>query len=83
MAKYEHCSVVYFWQGRGLTQEIQSIHIEGAEPPGWAGKKWTDFLNFMSTQGWELVAVASKVNTNFFTKTASTDGLVAYFRRLC
>lgn len=54
----EYCSVAYAWVGKGWTQEIRWLRIEGEEVLEWKGKNWTDFLNHMAQKQWELVAVA-------------------------
>ena len=72
----EYCSVTYRWIGRGWTQEIDWLRIEGKEVLEWKGKYWTDFLNHMAQQQWELVAVASLGGGE-----RPNYGVVAYFKR--
>lgn len=69
----EYLSVTYSWQGRGWTQEIEWIRIDGEEIHEWRGKYWTDFLNNMARQHWELVTVASLGNGGTV--------VAAYFKR--
>ncbi len=72
----EYCSVVYSWIGRGWTQEINWLRIQGEEVAEWKGKYWTDFLNYMAQDRWELVAVAPLGGGEY-----SISGIVAYFKR--
>lgn len=69
----EYLSVTYCWKGRGWTQEIEWLNIHGEEIHEWNGKYWTDFLNEMARQKWELVTVASL--------GASGTVVAAYFKR--
>ncbi|MBW4516266.1 MAG: hypothetical protein KME11_13715 [Timaviella obliquedivisa GSE-PSE-MK23-08B] len=46
----EYCSVAYAWVGRGWTQEINWVRIQGEEVSKWKGKSWTDFLNHMAQE---------------------------------
>lgn len=71
----EYRSVVYSWIGRGWTQEISSLRIEGQEQPEWKGKRWMDYLNESARHGWELVTVAP------LDGETSVYGVVAYFKR--
>ncbi len=72
----EYCSVMYEWIGRGWTQEISVLRIQGKEIAEWEGKYWTDFLNNMATKGWELVATSPLGGGE-----TSVYGIVAYFKR--
>ncbi|MBW4544257.1 MAG: hypothetical protein KME25_07435 [Symplocastrum torsivum CPER-KK1] len=72
----EYCSVAYSWIGRGWTQEINWLRIQGEEVAEWKGKYWTDFLNYMAQDRWELVAVAPLGGGEY-----SISGIVAYFKR--
>lgn len=72
----EYCSVTYGWIGRGLTQEIDWLHIGGEPATGWQGKYWTDFLNYMGQEQWELVAVVPLDSSRL-----SSPGIAAYFKR--
>lgn len=72
----EYRSVTYRWRGRGWTQEIDWLRINGDEVPEWRGKYWTDFLNDMAQQQWELVTVASLGGGE-----SSNYGVAAYFKR--
>ena len=72
----EYRSVTYRWQGRGWTQEIAWLRIDGQEVSEWKGRYWTDFLNEMAQQQWELVAVASLGGGD-----AANYGVAAYFKR--
>jgi hypothetical protein len=73
----EYCSVAYAWIGRGWTQEIHWIRVQGKEFIEWKGKYWTDFLNHMAQKKWELVAVAPLDSGG-----SRVYGVVAYFKRL-
>ena len=70
----EHCCVCYAWKGRGWTQEISWVRIQGEEVLEWKGKLWSDFLNYMSQEQWELTAAAPLEATG-----AIIYGVVAYF----
>jgi len=72
----EYRSVAYSWIGRGWTQEINWIRIDGEEVLEWKGKYWTDFLNHLAQEGWELAAVAPLGGGD-----SPTYGVVAYFKR--
>ena len=72
----EYCSVAYCWKGRGWTQEIAWLRIDGEEVLEWRGKYWTNFLNDMARQQWELVTVASLGGGE-----RSNYGVAAYFKR--
>ncbi|MEO0458358.1 MAG: hypothetical protein AAF152_17500 [Cyanobacteria bacterium P01_A01_bin.114] len=72
----EYQSVTFDWIGRGLTQEIQWLKIEGKDGVGWHGKSWTDFLNHMAQQKWELVTVTPLVQND-----NQSYGFSAYFKR--
>lgn len=71
----EYRSVAYGWIGRGWTQEIAWLRIDGQEVPEWRGKYWTDFLNSMARDQWELVAVAPLGGGD-----TGVHGVVAYFK---
>lgn len=71
----KHCSVAYSWIGRGYTQEIRWLRIEGEIKPEWNGKYWTDFLNHMAEQKWELVAAVPLGGGE-----SAVKGVVAYFK---
>ncbi len=73
----EYCSVVYAWKGRGWTQEIRWLRINGKEVYEWQDKSWTDFLNHMAKEQWELVAVASLGGGD-----SGAYGIISYFKRL-
>ena len=73
----EYCSVAYSWIGRGWTQEINWLRIQGEEVTEWKGKHWMDFLNHMAQDRWELVAVAPLGGGEM-----SISGIVAYFKRI-
>lgn len=62
--------------GRGWTQEIQWLRIEGKEVSEWHGKYWTDFLNYMAEQQRELVAAAPLGGGETWHY-----GIAAYFKR--
>lgn len=68
----EYRSVTYRWRGRGWTQEIDWLRVDGEVVPEWGGKYWTDFLNDMARQQWELVTVAS-------LKGSSNDRFIRIF----
>jgi len=53
----EYCCVVYVYEGRGFTQQIKWVRIQGEEVIEWKGKYWTDFLNHMAQKQWELVTI--------------------------
>ena len=73
----EYCSVVYKWMGRGWTQEIEWLRIQGkTRTYDWHGKYWTDFLNHMAQHQWELVA-----STPLGGGESVVYGAVAYFKR--
>ena len=73
MLKYR--SVTYAWKGRGWTQEIAWLRIDGEKVSEWQGKYWTDFLNDMAQQKWELVTVASLGGGE-----SPNYGVAAYFK---
>lgn len=72
----EYRSVAYGWMGRGWTQEISWLRIDGQEQPEWKGKRWTDYLNQSAREGWELAAVAPLGGGEY-----PINGVVAYFKR--
>ncbi|MBD1836274.1 hypothetical protein H6F61_27225 [Cyanobacteria bacterium FACHB-472] len=72
----EYCSVAYAWIGRGWTQEIGWLRIQGEKVVQWEGKYWTDFLNHMAQEQWELVAVAPLGGGE-----SEVYGIAAYFKR--
>ena len=78
-----HASAVYAWVGRGLTQEIASLHWNGEAQPSWAGRLWTEFLNDRAREGWEFIAAVgvTQVGGGGAFVAGSTGGCVAYFRR--
>lgn len=70
-----HCSVYYLWKGRGITQEIERLYIDGQEREEWRSALWVAFLDEMTNEGWELVGAVALSNQY------GSTGLVAYFRR--
>lgn len=70
----KHCSVYYLWKGRGITQEIESLYIDGQEREEWRSAFWVEFLNEMTNEGWELIEAVALSNQ------VGSDGLVAYSR---
>lgn len=73
----EYRSVAYRWKGRGWTQEIQWLQIEGEDADEWKGRKWTDFLVHMEESGWAFKSAIPLGGGG----TTLTYGLVAFFRR--
>jgi hypothetical protein len=69
-----HCSVYYTWIGLGITQEIQSLYIDGQEREEWRSVLWVEFLDRMTNEGWELIDAVALSNS------FGSIGLVAYFR---
>ncbi|NEQ84940.1 MAG: hypothetical protein F6K26_33815 [Moorea sp. SIO2I5] len=69
-------SVVYAWKGRGWTQEIKWLRIEGEERPEWKDQLWVKFLTHMAQEKWELVSTAPLGGGE-----GSVYGIVAYFRQ--
>jgi hypothetical protein len=55
---WEYCTVVYCWVGRGFTQEIQVLYKNGEEMKQWEGKLWSNFLNQMGQERWELTTLS-------------------------
>ncbi len=71
-----HCSVFYLWKGRGITQEIKCLYINGQEREEWRDASWIAFLDEMTHKGWELIEAVALSDQD------GTEGLVGYFRRL-
>ena len=78
MKKIEYASFTYYWKGIGTTQEISWLYDRNKKHlHEWDGKYWTDFLNFMAQEQWELVAVAPLGGGDF-----TSQGIAAYFKRV-
>lgn len=56
MQRWEYCTVIYVWLGRGLTQEISSVYLDGQELKEWRGQPCPVFLNRLGKAGWEMLA---------------------------
>jgi hypothetical protein len=72
----KYCSVVYFWKGRGITQEISCLYRDGEQLVEWRDRLWTEFLEQMAAEGWFLVATVSTVED-----LIEGSGIAAYFKR--
>ncbi len=73
---FEYCSVTYACLNRGWTQEIYWVLVDGKKVKEWKNKHWTEFLNYMGQQQWELVS------TQAFARQGADHIAVAYFKRL-
>ncbi|MEM8676319.1 MAG: hypothetical protein AAGF83_21010 [Cyanobacteria bacterium P01_G01_bin.67] len=73
---FEYCSVTYACVGRGWTQELYWIRINGNKIMEWRTKQWTDYLNYMAQEKWELIS------THPLEQDGSDSVAVAYFKRL-
>ena len=77
MKKIEYTSFTYDWRGQGWTQEISCLRNQNKEElHEWKHKYWTDFLNFMAQEQWDLVTVAPLGGGN-----TGIYGIAAYFKR--
>lgn len=72
---FEYCSVTYSCIARGWTQEISWVRVDRREIKDWYDKPWTDYLNYMAQQKWELVS------THSLAEDAGNSVAVAYFKR--
>jgi hypothetical protein len=61
---WEYCTVVCTWKGRGFTQEIDTLYKNGEEMKQFTGELWSDFLNQMGRERWELIT-SNMLPSNF------------------
>jgi len=59
--KFEYKNIRFDFKGRGITQEINILDIDGQRVRGWFGKTQEvptlpELLNLAGSEGWELVS---------------------------
>lgn len=81
MKKFEYKNVRFDFVGRGITQEINLLDIDGERLKSWNDKKQMpilpELLNQIGSEGWELVSHA--VNQDNQTNGVTFHYL--YFKR--
>lgn len=76
MSNWEYCTVFYQWKGLGLTQEIDTILLNGEELNEWRGKHINEFLNSLGHTGWEIAAAIPNTPHNLM-------GCIFYCKKQC
>ncbi|MFE1744863.1 hypothetical protein [Coleofasciculus sp. H7-2] len=79
MTSWEYCTVRYVWLGRGLTQEIHTVYLDGQELKEWKDQPWSVFLNILGKERWEMSA-AKEVYTEGTRLNHLNEGIL-FFKR--